>query len=82
VPIPTLATETAEAATRAACRVAVMMSRPVREVVGKDRKESTFTAPSFLAGPLPFFTIGDVEVDRKVWIQGDPFSAYLMDGVR
>ena len=52
----------------------------MRGIIGKDRKESTFTAPAFLSGPLSFFTIGDVEVEAKVWIQGDPFSAYLMDG--
>jgi hypothetical protein len=56
------------------------MSGPVREVVGRNRKESTFTAPTFLGEPLPFFIIGDVEVDRRVWLQGDPFSAYLSDG--
>lgn len=78
ISIPTLATETAEIASHAAFRVAKIMSGPVREVVGKNRKESTFTAA--ILSEERFFTLGEVWVDRNVAIQGDPFSTYLKDG--
>jgi hypothetical protein len=76
VSIPTLATETAETAIRA-CRVAAIMSGSVRDVVGKNRKESTFSARFFTDQPL--FAVGEVEIGQNLYIQGDPFSSYLKD---
>ncbi|HZS17706.1 MAG TPA: hypothetical protein VFA51_07220 [Candidatus Udaeobacter sp.] len=76
--LPSLSTETAETAIRAACRVAAIMSGPVRDVVGKNRKESTFSAP--FVTDQPVFALGDVEIGQNSYIQGDPFGTYLKDG--
>jgi len=76
--IPTLASETAETAMRAAARVFEIMSGPVREGIGKTRRKSTFP-DSYGESDTPFFVIGGAG-DGKCYIQGDPFSTYLKDG--
>jgi len=79
VRISTLATEAAETAIRAAARVAeIMVSGPVREIIGKSRRTSYLIAP-FMDSRIPFFCLGDAWIG-KCGIQGDPFSTYLKDG--
>ncbi len=80
IPLGTLATETAETAIRAVARIVEIMSGPVRDRVGEDRKPRTFTAAvTALRGP--YCLIGEVPFDRgRGTIEGDPFSSYLNDG--
>lgn len=78
MPLRTLASETAETASRAVSRVVEVMAGPVRRIIGKDRKASTFTTP-IVYSRKPFFVIGEAGAG-KVYIQGDPFSTYLNDG--
>src|SRR5262249_30094836 len=47
VSIPALATEIAAIAGHTAARVAAVMSGPVREIIGKDRRERPFIVPEF-----------------------------------
>ena len=54
------------------------MSGPVRDVVGKDRRERPLMVPEF-SDTKGYFLIGSVEMGQIV-IEGDPFSAYLNDG--
>jgi hypothetical protein len=69
ISIPTLSTETAETANLAAARVAVIMSGPVRELIGKDRSEKPFIVPDF-SDTKRYFIIGSAEVGQVV-IEGD-----------
>jgi hypothetical protein len=78
ISIPTLSTETAETANLAAARVAAIMSGPVREIVGKGRGKRSFIVSVF-SHTERYFLIGSVELG-EVFIEGDPFSAYLNDG--
>jgi len=78
ISIPTLSTESAKTAITAAARVAVVMSGPVREVIAKTRRERPFITPEF--SDEPFFALGDVEIGRQSYVQGDPFGMYLKDG--
>jgi hypothetical protein len=54
------------------------MSGPVRQIVGKDRRERPFIVPEFWDKDR-YFLIGSVELGQVV-IEGDPFGAYLNDG--
>jgi hypothetical protein len=78
ISIPTLSTETAEIANLAAARVAAIMIGPVREIFGKDRRQTPFIIPDF-SDAQRYFLIGSVESGQVV-IEGDPFSSYLNDG--
>ncbi len=77
--LSTLSTNTAKSAMRAAARVAEIMSGTIRDILGKNCKESTCTAPCYPNSAAPFFTLGCIDFS-KGYIQGDPFSTYLNDG--
>lgn len=78
MPLRTLASETAETAIRTVARVVDVMTGPVRNIVGKNKKQSTFTE-LITYTRKPYFVIGAVG-SGMAYIQGDPFGAYLNDG--
>jgi hypothetical protein len=78
MPISSLSSLDAETAIRAAARIVEIMTGPVREILAKNRKESTFTSP-LVDSRKPYFALGTVGPD-EAYFQGDPFSTYLNDG--